>query len=331
MSEAATPDPGPLSVDQAVAALTPEPVDAAPEAPVEAAAEPDEIEGETSSPDDADAELEELAQAEDAEAEPVEAAEPPKYWSKDAKEAFAALPPDLQAVVLAQEGPREEAAAKAKAEAAAKIAEAEAETGKVTQLAGHLAEFLPQALETFRSRWGDEPDWVAVAQEHGPEAMTLAKVQYDAEKSQLQKLVAAKQDADTLAHQAYVKGEFTKLSVIAPDLAPDPADPRQGHELRQSVVKYAIENGVDESGIPHISAAEMLIAHKAQLWDQAQAKLATRPGPKPAATAPRPAPVRPSAAQAQSPTQRTATSVQNRFNAKPDVDNAVALLLARKA
>lgn len=319
---------GPLTVDQAVASLlTPPTEENAPEAPTAAAEESTEPQGETSAPEEAQGEPVEAAEGEEtgAEAEAVAPAEPPKYWSKDAKEAFAALPAELQAVVLEQEGPREAAAAKAKADATAKVAEATAEMGKVTQLAEHLSGFLPQALETFRSRWGDEPDWVAVAQEHGAEAMTLAKAQYDAEKSQIAQLVEARRNADNLAHTAYLKAEFAKLAEIAPDLAPDANDPKQGSEARQAVVKYVIASGIAEADVAHISAAEMLIAQKAMRWDEAQAKLKAAPKPKPAPL--KPGAVRPAAAQAQSPSQRQATSAQNAFNAKPSIDNAVALLL----
>jgi hypothetical protein len=333
MSEAATPEGGSLSVEQAVQVMRAQreaPAEAeAPEAPVEAAEEPEEIEAEASPAEEPEAEEQvpaEEVEAE-AEAEPVVAAEPPKYWSKDAKAEFAKLTPDLQAVVLAQEGPREEAAAKAKAEAAARVAEATAEVQKVTQLAEQLGEFLPQAIETFASRWGSDPDWVAFAQEHGAEAMTLAKAQHDAELSQLQKVAAAKEEAEGQAHRAYVKAEFEKLAEIAPDLA----DPEKGPELRKAVTKYAVESGVDPSSIKHISAAEMLIAHKAKLWDDAQAALKARPKPKPALVASRAAPVRPAAAATGRTSQvRSLEQLNARLDKSGDVMDAVRLLQARR-
>lgn len=333
MSEAPA-DPGPLTVDAAVQSLLSPPAaqeETAPEV-AEAPQEATEPEGEASSPEETDAEPVEPAEGAEAEAEQeaVAPAEPPKYWSKDAKEAFGKLPPDLQAVVLAQEGPREEAAAKAKADAAARIAEAQAEMGKVQQLAEQLATFLPEAIDTFRNRWGEDPDWVAYAQEHGAEAMTIAKAQHDAELGKLQRLAAAKQDADTQAHQAFLKTEFTRLAELAPELAPDAADPSKGLEQRQGVVKYLVEAGIPRDAIPSISAVEMTIAHKAKLWDEAQAKLKAAPPPTPK-PAPRPAPVRPAAAQTGSPQQRAAVTAQNAFNLKPSVENAIELLLKKKA
>lgn len=329
MSESASPDNGPLSVDQAVAALMPEPVDdAAPEAPV-AAEEPEEIEAEASPAEETEAEPEEPAEVEEAEAEaePVVAAEPPKYWSQDAKAKFAELPPELQAVVLQQEGPREEAAAKAKAEAAVERQAAQAESAKVIQLAEHLNDFLPRALEVFKSRWGEAPDWIAYANEHGADQMILAKVQHEQELALLQQTADAANRANAEKLAAEQKAEWATLAEIAPDLA----DPEKGPERRAAVVQYLAKDGFTRDVIEYISAREMRIAHKAMLWDQAQAALKVRPPPKPVPAPNVRAPVRPAAAQAQSPTERSAAAVANRYAQTRSVDDAVALLLARKA
>jgi hypothetical protein len=327
MSESATPESGPLSVEQAIAAITP-PVEqeTAPEAPVEAA-EGEPTEGAASAPEEAEGEAETPAEAEETEAEAgaVEPADPPTYWSKDAKEAFGQLSPELQAVVLAQEGPREEAAAKAKADAAAVRQQADAEMGKVTQLAETLADFLPQAIQKFSHQYGTDPDWVKFAEEYGAEAMTLAKARHDADLADLQKLAVATQEAQTQAHQAYVKAELAKLAEIAPHLA----DPEKGVERRQDVVKYLKSHGSTDDEIRNISAAEMLIAHKAKLWDDAQAALKTAPKPKPALAPAQRSPVRPAAGTAQSPERSALQQAQARFNLNPSRENAEALLLAK--
>jgi hypothetical protein len=326
MSEQAT-ETGPLTVDAAIAALTPQPVEQdAPEAPVEAAEEPNEPEGEASSPEEAEAAPEEPAEGEETEADsaPVVALDPPRYWSQDAKAEFAKLPADLQAVVLAQEGPREEAAAKAKAEAAEIAKAAQADVGKVQQLAQELAEFLPQAIDTFQNRWGaKEPDWIAFAQEHGTDATVQAKLQFEAEQRQLQQLAVAAQKAEAQAHEAFVKREFEKLAEIAPDLA----DPEKGPERRSEITQFLVKQGVDPAAIGGISAVEMALARDAMKWRQAQAQLQAAPKPKPAAPAPR-APARPAASAPAANPQRTAA---NRFAQTRSVDDAVALLLAKKA
>lgn len=323
MSEqSASPESGALSVEQAVAALTPaEPVEQqAPEA--QAAPEPEETEGETSSPEEPATEAENPGDEEqetEAEPEAVAPVEPPKYWSQDAKAKFAELPPELQAVVLEQEGPREAATAKAKAEAAEISKQAQAEVGKVQQLAEALAERLPQWVQSFQDRWGTQtPDWLAYAQEHGAEAMTLAKTQFEVERQQLTEAAQAKELAAGQAYDAYVKAEVAKLKEVAPELA----TPEKG----QAISAYLAKAGVPPEALRNISATEMVLAHKAMLWDEAQAKLSTAPKPKPAAPAPK-APVRPAAAV---PAANPARTAINRFAQTRSVDDAVALLMASK-
>jgi hypothetical protein len=336
MSEAPTPESAPLTVDQAVASLLTPPVEQeqpASEAPQEAAETPDEPQGEPEAPTDAEDGAETPAEGEEAEAaseEPVEALEPPKYWSTDAKAKFAELPPELQAVVLEQEGPREEASAKAKAEAAKQVDAANAELSKVNELAAALTERLPKWVETFASKWGTQtPDWVSIAQEHGVEAMTLAKTQYEAERQQLEEAAAATTKAQQIAHQTFLQTEWKALAELSPDLAPDVADPQKGADKRKAVVQYLSDYNFPQSAIAEISAAELTIAHKAMLYDRGQAALKAAPKPKPAAAAPR-TPVRPGAGQSQSSSSSTAKSAMGRFHQKPSVDNAVALLLASK-
>lgn len=320
MPDTVPTDSGPMTVDQAVESLiTPQPDEqheAAPVAAVEAAQEPAETEAEQPAEDAAEEPLE-ASDADEQETEPaVEPVEPPKYWSQDAKAKFAALPPDLQAVVLEQEGPREAAAAKAKSEAAEQKAAASKEVEGVQRLATQLAEFLPQAVETFQQRWG-EPDWAAVAQEHGADQAFILKSQHEAEARQLQKLAEAKQQAETQAHSAFIQAETEKLA----------GTPLADMTVRQEVGKYLTDSGIDPQSLSTVSAKELTIAHKAMLYDRAQAALKAKP--KPVTPPPARSPVRPAAAQPGSSSQRTATTLANRFAQTHSVDDAVALLLAK--
>ncbi len=301
MSEAATPDDGALTLDQAVEVL-------APAAGDEGDVPPDDPEAGSGPDDDA-------AAGEPGDAGPLEA---PLYWSRDAKARFAELPPELQAVVLSQEGPREEAAARAKAAAAAEV-------GQVSHLAELLGERLPGWLAAFEDRWGaSPPDWVAIAREHGAEAMSVAKAQYEAERQQLADATAAKAEADVRSHEAYLRTEFGRLAEIAPHLA----DPEHGPAERAEVARYLIASGVEPEGLEQISAAELTVAHKALLWDRAQAAL--RAGARFKPPSPSRSPVRPAAGSAQNSQSRTAHGAQARFQSKPTIANAVELLLSRQ-
>jgi hypothetical protein len=328
MSEAATPASEPLSVEQAIANITPEPeTETAPEAPEPAAEEPEEIDAGDQPADEPEAEPEEQAEGEEELPAEAETLDPPLYWSPEAKADFAKLPASLQAVVLAQEGPREQATAKAKAEASAQVQAAQKDREGITALAEQLAEFLPQAVTTFQKRWG-EPDWAQVAAEQGAETAFVLKAQYETEQKELSQLAQANQKAQAEAHKAFVQTEWRQLAEIAPDLAPDLSDPTKGAEKRQEVTKYLSDEGIPRESIAQISAREMNLARKAMLWDRAQAKLAAKPAPKPV-TAPARASVRPAASAAQSSPQGRVAQVANRYAQTRSVDDAVALLLAK--
>lgn len=311
-------DSGPLSVDQAVESLlAPAQSEEHEEAaPAEAAAEP-EIEGEPTpeEPTDQAETPEEEGEAE--EAAPAVALEPPKYWGQEAKARFAELPPELQAVVLEQEGPREEAAAKAKQEAAKVRQEADHQVAQVQQIVVGLNELVPKALETFKSRW-DGIDWIATIKEHGPEQAAIWKAEMEAEQAQLSQLHAARAEAEQVARQAFVKAEMAKLQ----------GTELEAPEARNEVAKYLLSEGYEASDVERVSADDLKIARKAMLWDRAQAALKAKP-PAPKPVAPVRQAVRPAAAAQSSTEQRNATQIANRYAQTRSVDDAVALLLAQ--
>lgn len=286
-----------------------------------------ESEGAASAPEDAAGAAEtqagEGAEAE-AEAGAVAPAEPPKYWPQDAKAKFAELPPELQAVVLAQEGPREAAAAKAKEEARQAVEQASQQLEGVQRLSEELSKFLPQAVQTFASRWGTEPpDWVAFAQQHGTEQMTLAKAQFEREAGELQRVAQATREAEQQAQTAYVQGEFERLKTLDPELA----DPDKGVERRTEVTKYLLGVGYTPTVLQNISASDMVIARKAMLWDQANAK-AAKPNPPPKAPPPATRPLARGGTPAapSDPKAKASQSARNRFVQTKSIADAAAWL-----
>lgn len=320
---------GALSIDQAVASLDAHEDQSAQEAPEGAADGLEEPQGEASSPGDADDGAEPPADGDEtgAELEPVAAAEPPKYWSKDAKAIFAAMTPEQQAVVLAQEGPREEITAKVKAEAAEQSQKAQAEMGRVAQLAEALADRLPQWVETFQSRWGTQtPDWVAYAEQHGVEAMTLAKTQFEQEQHQLREAAQATQIVQAQAREAEVKAEVAKLAELAPDLV----DPKTGPAKVREISEYLAAQGIPAAAVQNISAIETVIARKAMLWDQAQAKAKAAPNPAPKTT-PQTRPLTRGGASPgpSDPKAKAAQTAKNRFAQTRSIADAVAYLDAQ--
>jgi uncharacterized phage infection (PIP) family protein YhgE len=307
MSEpAAHAESAPLTIDAAVAQLTP-----TDPAPVEAAApEPeqdDEIQAEPtaetdSEPTEATAEEQEAEQAEPE----TPALDPPPFWDAEGKEAFAKLPREHQESILAQASKQASNASRAIEQAAERAKAAEGQASKVTQLADALNTFLPQAMETFKGRW-DAVDWVALARQVEPQEYNAYQAQYQAEQRQLEQLQAANQEAERLAHEQHVRVVNTELPTKAPDLA----DPAKGGERLGKVFNFLNAEGYAPDRLKHVTAADLAIAYDALRWREAQKGVPQAPAarPKPATPA-RPA-MRPTAAP--SSQQQQAVSVQNRF------------------
>lgn len=331
----------PLSFEQAVQTLAgePEPVVEAEkpglneaieavDAQIAAAVEPTEdTEAATTAedaPSEADEPGDEGTEGEE-EAEPVAAMDPPAWWKAEAKAKFAELPPELQAVVHEQETVRERVVSEAKAQAAETVRAAQKEMEGVQTLAQQLNDFLPQALETFKSRWGEAPDWAAVAREQGAEEAFILKSEWEAQRLQLEQVKAAAVQAETQAFQAFVQSEFTKLAEIAPELA----DPVKGPQARETVTKFLINEGIAPENIRNITAAEMRIANEARLYRELMAKSKTLATTAKPIAAPAKSALKPAAAQASATPQRLAQQAQNRFAQTRTVEDAIALLASR--
>ena len=321
MTDAVQAD-APLTVDAAIESLLVPPApdeennDAAPDQAAAEETEADPNPAEDASEAEEPGDGGETEDATEAEAAPVDA---PQWWDAEAKAKFAALTPDLQAIVLAQEDKREAVTAKAKQEAAEERKAAQLEIQGVRQLAERLGEFLPRAVETFKQQWG-EPDWAAVAREHGADQAFILKAEYDDQQRQIQQIAEAKRKADEQVRIDVLRSENEKLT----------GTPLEAVSARQDVVKYLSSVGYDNSELTNATARDLLLAHKAMLYDKAQAALKAKPS-KPAPPAPAKAPVRPAAAQSGSPQSRSVAQVSNRFAQTRSIDDAVALLLAKKA
>jgi hypothetical protein len=319
------PQGGALSIDEAVALLDRrEDEDDGPDAAAfdyrvvarDAGPSEDDAEG-AETPDDEDDDAE---AGEDGGADRLAA---PAYWSQDAKARFAELDPDLQAVVLSQEGPREEAAAHAKAEAEAVRQGAVEHASQALQLAEVLAQALPEAFERFHDRWRGAPDWSEIAEIHGVEAANQLHAQFTAEQASLARAHAAAQAADQVAHRAYVAREAQILRRSDPDLI----DPVRGDQLRGEISHYLVGRGVDAAQLTHISALEISLARKAMLWDRAQARARTSAAhPRPGPPAVRPLTRGGASSGPVDPQARRAAQAKTRFAKTRSIDDAVALL-----
>lgn len=303
MTDAVTaPEGGALSVEQATELL---------DQRIEEREEDDSAEADDGRP--------EVDAAEDeAEADEADAAEGgfgPQWWSKEAKARFAELPPELQAVVLEQEQKREAVTARAKQEAQEARRRASVRQAEAEGLAEQLGQVVPQAVEAHRSRWASV-DWNAVAAMAGAEEVQRLRAQAIAEQQQLVHLAAAQAEASRRAHQAFLADEEDQLA------GTELAD--QGR--RGEVARYLLQAGALPERLKEITAMELTIAHKAMLWDRAQAGLKGAPKPRGQA---KPV-VRPAAATTHvSPRTREARAAKSRFAQTRSIEDAIAWLDAK--
>jgi hypothetical protein len=251
--------------------------------------------------------------------------EAPASWDAEAKARIAELPRGLQDYLSTREGERERAVSTAQREAAEIRQRAHGELGLVQQLTEQLEAVLPEVLAAHRERWGAEPDWEALAKEKGVDEAFRQKVQWEKESARIAQLAQHKREAESLAHARFVADELEKLKTVAPPLA----DLRDGPGRRAAMGRYLMDQGASAEQLRSLGALEAGIAYKAMLWDQAQASLRPAAGARAAITAPRPN-LRPGAGQPHTPHQRSVDGLTRRLSQTGTVDDAVALLNARK-
>lgn len=330
--DALAADSGPLSIDQAVTALSAEPEKEKP-APVETEqAQPPETPNSEAEPTAEDAPEPETAiegeqpEAEEPEAEQPAAIEPPKFWDAEAKKRFSELPRDVQEIVSKNEQMGIAATAKSLERAALASKAAEAQASKLATLTGELDKLIPQAKTTFQSKWGNgDIDWTKVAEQHGVEQAFTLKNQFEQDVKTVQQLDAAKVAVEQQETHQFKLARDEQFKTLVPEFV----DPKEGPKRQMEVVSYLASQGIPQDIIVNrASAQELLIARKAMLWDQAnaqaKAKASAPAAPKnPAAQQQRPS-VRPTAAPAQRNSQSARLQTLSR---KPSltIDEAVEL------
>ncbi len=248
--------------------------------------------------------------------EEVPAAEAPAYWSKESKAAFAALPPEAQAVVLAETEAAQRVTSLKLEETAAERKAAKAERERFSKVA-------ETAQTVFAGRWDRwTPEvWAALAQSDLPK-YTALKAQYDADLATNQQIQSAREEAEKAEHAEWLEEQRDVLAKLAPDLV----DPVKGPENQRQLFEYLTKNGATKEGIERADAVALSIARKAMLYDAGVAKL-TQPKPQPAPTK---AALKPSAGEADSSQQRSETRAKSQFQKTGSIDDAVNLLLARQ-
>lgn len=305
---------GALSVEDAVAHLTTEEaVEDQPQTTDQPEIEDDAPETVSDEADDGtDPEEEPADQSEDEPEAP--AIEPPKSWDAEHKAKFAALPRDVQEYLLERETERDKGVSAAQQRASEARQRADAEAEAVAALKPQIESLAAQAKQQL-DRWSsmDATAWQRAAQQLEPREFNQLRADYDADVQRVQQLDAARQQAEVVEWQAFANTQTARLPEIAPHIASDP-------KVINEVFDY-IGSSVPNFGPEQrkwISADEMLIAHKAMLYDRAQA-----PQPKPQGK--KVVTARPSTAPAPLK-QRQRSQVEQAFKKAPTIENALKLL-----
>lgn len=318
-------DGGELSIDQAVGLLgamdEPEKRD---DAPADEA-ESKDTEGEDSQPEEtagAETPTGEQEDGEEEQEQELPAIEAPRSWNREAKARFAELPRDVQETIVSRESERETALSKAHQDAAEARKKAESETSTFAQYKAVLDQLLPQAAQTFKSRW-DGVDWAKVTETLGADQALKLKFQHDQEREQLQRLEAAQQASIALNQRNFIAAEFEKLKTISPELS----DPKEGPTKRSAVGKFLLEQGVPETDLKNISALALSLAYDAMRYREAQKGIVPK---KPASQPAKSAAVKPTSARGSvNPQKQAAAAARDRLFRTGSIDDAVAYLNAK--
>ncbi len=315
-----------LTVDQAVAEMI-APVEDAPEPQEEQTPDAEEAPAETEAdppaevaPDESEEETPEGEEEPEEQAEAI-AHEPPQWWDAEAKAKFAALTPELQATVFAQEEKREAVVAKAKAEASQEKTAAKTERETIGKVTNALSEWLPKAKADFDAYYGEQGfDLEANIAEYGEATALVLQARYNKHLENLHQVAQAKNQAD---HQAKVAWQMEQREALK-EVCPDLADPREGKTREKELASYLLDQGFKPADLELVSAPAINIAWKAYRYDKAQAEAKAK------SQAPK-KPVVPALKPTATPNQSTAsevTKLKQRLAKTNSIDDAVELMLA---
>lgn len=321
----------PLSLSDAVASLnarrdrddtkTPEPVD---RAPVEAPAEPD---ARHESAEEVDAAAAEQppgeTEADDPADDDLPSIDPPKSWTKEQKDRWAALPRETQEYIAERERARDTELRRGQNEIAEQRKAVEAEKAQAAQAKAQYERALPALLQQLQAQQaGAFPDiksWDDVqrmAREDWPRY-----VEWDASQKRLhavaqetQRAVARQQQESVQEFETFRKEQLRLLNEKIPDLK----DPEKAVKAQKATVELLKDIGLSDAEMQDILTGQRGISlhdHRAQLliWEALQYRQAKAQAK---AVAPKPLPPvqRPGTATSRSDVNQTAiANLSNRL------------------
>ncbi len=307
---------------------------AAPEPEPQSGDEPDAAAADEQPPGDETAEAEPVA-----EQPPIE---PPRSWTKEARERFASLPRETQEYLADREQERDREVRRSQNETAEKLKGLTAKEQAVEQARSQYETALPALLETIQQQQNLEfadiktvEDVTRLAREDWPRY-----VMWDAQ----QKRLAAVQQNVTAAQQRQAQEKAQKLSEfeqaqakLFAEKVPEFADPKKKTELQNQAIALLKDHlGFTDTELGEIYNADKGLSlrdHRTQLllldgirYREAKAS-AAKPTPKPVPPVQRPGVSQPRGAAAAADVQNLNKRLDRTGNAK----DAARLLSARRA
>jgi hypothetical protein len=226
-------------------------------------------------------------QPEPAEQPPIE---PPRFWTKDAKERWASLPRETQEYIAEREQERDREVRRGQNEATEKLKGLSAKEQAVEQARQQYESALPILMNNLQAAMAGEfadvktmQDVQRMAAEDWPRY-----IRWDAAQKQVaavyQEVQASQQRQMTEAQTKFADFAKKEGELFAKEV-PEMADPAKAAELQKAAMSTLKGAGFEEIelaqawqgkiNVPFRDHRVQLMIHKAALWDQAQAKAKT--------------------------------------------------------
>lgn len=325
-AEAAPQDNSPLSMDDALGLLTgSEPSEDDETEAADDAAEQDTSHEEDDSEGDATLDGDADEEEDDGDVEPAEPAiDPPASWSREEKEAFASLPPEVQATLARRESERDKAFQTKAQQLAEDRKAADARIQAMQAQYEQALSYFSQGIDTAEP----EPDWAQLAVDD-PFGYIEKRAKWDQKQTKLATL-RAEQERMTAHRQAQAAEEFqTYRSQQAEKLVsiiPEYRDSKVVAKERDGLVKHATDSlGYTQEELAAVlwDARAVKVLRDSYLLAQARSARAKATPSTPSVQ--RPSSTRPDRSNAK------VESIEKRFARSGSLEDALALYSTAKS
>lgn len=271
------------------------------------AAEPEDEEddaGELPADDDIDEQIDDGEAADEAQPDPTDM---PSSWSKEDADLWASLPAEAQAKIAEREAQRDQGLNTKLQEAANARKAGEAQLAEANANRDSYAKAIDTVLSLVQPQQPNPYDYGLGTQAFDRDSYEHAKFQYDQQAAIITQLTQQRetisaqqaeeaQEAARARHQEIEEAWFPRLVADVPDLT----DPAKSAETVNSIIRFAVDNGIPQeafSSAEAVNSAEMRIAWMAMQYarqETAKGRVkAGNPPPKPASPAVKPGGITP--------------------------------------